>query len=189
MTDYSVPVWWPTHPLLAFIGQSVGPREYERQRPFIGPAGQQLREWLRAVGLDPDDDCYYTNVEMEFHPAEPNYAPKGKEIKAAIPLLVAQLGLVESLRGVVLIGGPASHLAFQGTMAAMQGRRGEFAGLPAWTCYHPSAALRALTIQERNRIEGLALEVLREAAAVARGEPVPEVVLPDPVYVKEVEIQ
>ena len=187
MTDHSVAVWWPSHPLLGFVGQSVGPREYERQRPFIGPAGQEIRSWLRVVGLDPDEDIFWTNVTMEFHPGEPNYVPPAKEIKAAIPELEAQMKQV-GVRGVVLVGGPASHLAFKGTMRAMQGSRGLFAGLPTWACYHPSAALRAQTLQEYNRIQGMALEVLREAASVAHGEDMPEVVLPEPVYVKGVEI-
>ena len=181
----TVAPWYPATALLLAIGQSVGPVEAARGRPFIGPAGQQLREWLAAVGLDPDRDVAYTNVVMDFDPDAPNYVPTPAEVASALPRIVEELERLPAVGAVVLLGASAAHLVAKGPIGRLVGTRHRFGSLPAWPCWHPSYYLRAANYRRRAEIEGEALAVLRQAAAAARGEPVPAVVLPTPSYVDE----
>jgi DNA polymerase len=52
------------------IGEAPGSNEEQQGIPFIGKAGKMLREtWLKFLGLNPDKDCYITNV-MKCAPRE-----------------------------------------------------------------------------------------------------------------------
>ena len=142
--------WLPESALLLVVGQSVGPKEWEQQRPFIGPAGQQLRAWLVLVGLDPDTEVAYTNVVMEYKPAEPNYEPTEEEVEEAHARIGGEMSSVvlPNLKVVVLLGRSVSHLALEGSMGSMQGKQGTVHLLPAFACYHPSFYLRGATHAE-----------------------------------------
>lgn len=190
--------WIPQAPVLAVIGQSVGPREAQVGRPFIGPAGRVLRGWLETVGLDPDQDVMYTNVEMCYHPDDPNYLPSASEVKAALPRLEAEVAACPTINGVVLVGAAASHLKFAGRMGEMHGQRREWTTydggavtvlVPVWACYHPSYYLRSRSQRERARVENECLGVLAQAAAVAQGRDVEGDTLPTPTYEEEVVIR
>lgn len=183
--DNQVAPWVPAHPLVYVVGQSVGREEARLGRPFIGPAGQVLRGWLAEVGLDPDEDVAYTNVEMTYHPDEPNYMPTKQEIAAALPRVAEEIAESPSVRAVVLVGAAAAHMVFTGTMTLMQGRRGELASLPCWATWHPSYYLRLANVKRRAEVEGEVLATLGEVAEVARGGQVREVVLPAPRVVYE----
>ena len=183
-----VAVWLPDKPVMAIVGQSIGSQEYKRGRPFIGPAGQEARGWLRVVGLDPDVDVMYTNVIMAYKPTQPNYKPTTKEIKLARPRIEGELSLAPTLRTVVLLGGPACHMVFSGTVMEMHGRRGEWAGLPVFACAHPSWVIRSLSPSVRSQRQNMCLAVMAEAAQVARGGTTGSYYLPEVCEVMEVEI-
>ena len=144
MTDNHVPPWIPGRPQLAVVGQSPGQTERRKGRPFVGPSGQLLRDLLESAGLDPDEDVAYMNVTNDFHPEEPNYNPKGKEITYArdteIPHYLEICG--DTIQAVLLLGLTASKLAFKGTMGQIEGRSTTLWGHPIFATYHPSALLR-----------------------------------------------
>jgi len=58
-----VPPEGPTTAKFVFIGEQPGRQEIAtaRRRPFIGPAGQELRNILTKMSIHPDN-CYFTNV-------------------------------------------------------------------------------------------------------------------------------
>lgn len=63
------------HAKIAVVGQAPGREEDKKARPFIGPAGKTLRNWLRAAGFHPERDVYYLNATRCIGPKDKN----GKE--------------------------------------------------------------------------------------------------------------
>ena len=211
-----VPPWIPDNPLLAVVGQSPGPVEARRSRPFVGPAGEQQRAWLRAVGLDPDEDVMWTNVHAYFHSDAPNYKPTAKEAREGYDRVREEIGTAPSVACVLLVGGPASHMVFRGNMGQMHGRQGTIViesaaeegclttqaegnvpgglfsaapsvSIPAFASYHPSFYIRQHSFKKRAEIEGQVMDVLARVVEVIKGK-APELELPEPEYVEEVTI-
>ncbi len=197
------------------VGQGPGPVEAQRSRPFVGPAGEQQRAWLRAVGLDPDDDVMWTNVYAFFRPNEPNYKPTAKESREGYARVREEIGTAPSIACVLLVGGPASHMVFKGNMGQMHGRQGAIGiesaaveagdspsgerraisarssaaapsiSIPTFACYHPSFYIRQHSFKKRAEIEGQVMDVLARVVEVIKGK-APELELPEPEYVEEV---
>lgn len=69
----------PTKAKIAIIGDSPGEAEDERGRPFVGPAGQTLRNWLSMLGFNIDRDIYFDNA-IKCHPEE-GHTISAKEIR------------------------------------------------------------------------------------------------------------
>lgn len=55
---------------IAVVGQGPGREEDKKARPFIGPAGKTLRNWLRAAGFHPERDVYYLNATRCIGPKD-----------------------------------------------------------------------------------------------------------------------
>ncbi len=55
---------------VAVVGQAPGREEDKKARPFIGPAGKTLRNWLRAAGFHPERDVYYLNATRCIGPKD-----------------------------------------------------------------------------------------------------------------------
>lgn len=68
----------PRHARIAVIGEAPGEIEDSRGRPFIGPAGVTVRNWLTKVGLNPERDVYFDNA-VKCRP-EGNKTPTPREI-------------------------------------------------------------------------------------------------------------
>jgi DNA polymerase-1 len=49
------------------VGEAPGETEVREGRPFVGPAGKMLRNFLNRAGIDPDA-CYFTNICKERPP-------------------------------------------------------------------------------------------------------------------------
>lgn len=179
-----VPPWIPPNPLLLFVGQAPAENEARIGRPFIGTDGRQLRKWIKRLGLDPDADCAYTNVVQEYRGTF-NYMPTQKEIKEAQIRLEDELPTLYShVFAVILMGGPACHTVFTGRVGQMHGRHMEWkhpnvSGPEVFACWHPGAYRNAVTPQAKREKEQDILEVLGKAVGIARGEPVPQVELPE----------
>lgn len=122
------------------VGEAPGAAEEEGGKPFIGPAGQRLRETLVRAGLDPED-AYITNV-VKCRPDQ-NHTPSrndaklcaasylSKEIDAVRPEFVLVLGNT-ALQGVA---GRSGITEYRGqTLVA-----GDRVLFPT---FHPSATLR-----------------------------------------------
>lgn len=213
--DRIVSPWVPERPLLAVVGQSPGSDEYRRGRPFIGREGKVLRGWLADVGLDPDEDVLYSNVHDVYHPDNPTYIPSTKECKEGYARLAGEFGLVSSLKCVVLLGGPASHMVFKGRMGEMHGRQSTVSvgggvlvsppgkparepggdggsspptsTIPVLACYHPGYYWHSKGAKARAVAEGEILSVLQRAVDIVHGKST-EVELPPGEYVREVVI-
>lgn len=73
---------------LMLVGEAPGKREDELGRPFVGRAGQLLREVLKRVSLT-QEDVYITNVVKCRPPGNRN--PSAEEIKKCMPYLHRQM--------------------------------------------------------------------------------------------------
>lgn len=61
---------------IMLVGEAPGAVEEKLRQPFVGPAGNVLKEILLKAGIDPDE-CYYTNLCK--------YRPPANDLSAWIP--------------------------------------------------------------------------------------------------------
>lgn len=129
----------PLNAPVMFVGEAPGYEEDRRGRPFVGPSGQILGRWFRALGVD-RGSVYVTNV-LKYRPPG-NRVPSATERHAARPLLAAEIAMVAP-NLVVLLGATALGTVFPGR--GLPGHRGRILRgnhrdyLPT---YHPAVCLR-----------------------------------------------
>jgi len=84
----------PRHAKIAVVGQAPGREEDNCGEPFVGPAGQTLRNWLIAAGFDPKKDVYYTNSTRCVGPKNADgkeRAPTADEVRNCRSFLLDEL--------------------------------------------------------------------------------------------------
>ncbi|MCX8196068.1 MAG: uracil-DNA glycosylase [Acidilobaceae archaeon] len=166
----AVPGEGPLGARVVLVGEAPGRAEDELGRPFVGPSGRLLEQLLGAAGLR-REEVYVTNVVKCRPPG--NRRPRGDEVRACLPYLLAELSALSPAL-VVALGETAGR-----TLSELLGREwrgvrrsrgiaeGELAGrrLRVAFTYHPAAALWG------KGVRALLQEDLRAVAAVARGAP------------------
>ncbi len=139
---------------LMIVGEQPGDREDLAGRPFVGPAGQLLREAMTAAAIDPAQ-VWLTNAVKHF-----KFTPRGKqrlhqspdrqEIEHCRWWLDLELGLVRPR--VTLALGASAAFALTGNAAPLGTRRGKVEtgrhDGPVLITWHPAYILR-LTDQGR----------------------------------------
>jgi len=139
----------PSSARLMLVGEQPGDQEDLAGEPFVGPAGQLLREALDAAGLDPAE-VFLTNAVKHF-----KWQPRGKRRIHERPnreeVLACRMWLDEEIAAVkpamiVALGATAAGTLL-GSAAKVTRDRGKFfpstlAPLVSLTV-HPSSILRA----------------------------------------------
>ena len=132
-----------------FVGEQPGDQEDLAGEPFVGPAGQLLRDAMREAGLDPEE-VYLTNAVKHF-----KWQPRGKrriherpnreEVLACRMWLTTEIETVKP-RLIVALGATAAG-ALLGSAAKVTRARGKFFESPlaplVSLTVHPSSILRA----------------------------------------------
>lgn len=152
------------NPRAMIIGEAPGAQETMRGRPFVGPAGQVLRQLMEVAGLSadptnsvPEDgwqpNCWLTNT-IKFRPPG-NRKPTPDEISAARPYLVREWQAIGKPRVIILVGGTAlwaitgkeqSILRAAGKMhIAMSKTDGQ--PLYVWPMVHPTFGIQNPQVQ------------------------------------------
>ena len=158
---------------LMLVGEQPGDVEDRRGRPFVGPAGNLLRELLEEVGIAAED-AYVTNAVKHFkwRPAGKRRIhdkPNASEIRACYHWLELELAAVAP-ELVVCLGATAAQAVF-GRAIRIGESRGQLhavsAGLRALVTMHPSAVLRAGAARAERRTE--LLDDLALAARLLEG--------------------
>lgn len=139
----------PTSARLLLVGEQPGDQEDLAGEPFVGPAGQLLRESLGAAGLDPAE-VFLTNAVKHF-----KWQPRGKRRIHERPnreeVLACRIWLDEEIATVkpkmIVALGATAAAALLGSAAKVTRDRGKFfssalAPLVSLTV-HPSSILRA----------------------------------------------
>ena len=161
----------PSAARVMFVGEQPGDQEDLAGEPFVGPAGQLLRESLLEAGLDPEE-VYLTNAVKHF-----KWQPRGKRRIHEKPnreeVLACRMWLTEEIetvkpRMIVALGATAAGTLL-GSAAKVTRDRAKFyestlAPLVTLTV-HPSSILRAPDSAARQAARDQFVKDLRAIAA------------------------
>jgi DNA polymerase len=144
----AVPGHGPDAARLMVVGEQPGDQEELAGRPFVGPAGQVLRDHARAAGLDLDT-ARLTNAVRHFKHVPQgkqrlHQTPTAREIDTCRWWLDAERHLVRPR--IVLALGASAARALLGRTISLQRERGRFVplddGAQLLITSHPAYLLR-----------------------------------------------
>jgi uracil-DNA glycosylase len=161
---------------LMLVGEQPGDREDIEGKPFVGPAGRELRRALEEAGIDPDD-AYVTNVVKHFKWKQGrgkrrlHQRPNAEEIGACRPWLESELAVVKPT--IVVCLGATAAKALLGSGFRVTRDRGtfvetDFAPLATATV-HPSSIIRVQDRDERQEARRELISDLKRVAARLEG--------------------
>jgi len=139
------------NPRVFIVGEAPGAQEAMARRPFIGPAGQVLRDlmdlaelWSTDSHCDPSRpaNCWLTNV-VKYRP-DKNRTPTRLEVVAARPYLVREWQAVGKPPVIVCVGATAL-MAITGRARALGtvvGNHTRIGDVHVWAMWHPAYGLR-----------------------------------------------
>lgn len=159
---------------LVLVGEQPGDEEEKRGEPFVGPAGQVLRDAVARAGID-WSKLYVTNAVKHFKyeyqgPYRLHKRPDRDEVAACRPWFQREMSLVQPK--VVLCLGSTAALSVSGRLWPVESYRGT--RLPSSSpfevrlTYHPAAILRAPAAKQALYHEDLVRD-LHAAMAAAVG--------------------
>jgi len=138
----------PLQAALMIVGEQPGDQEDEAGRPFVGPAGQLLDEYLVRAGLD-RSAAYVTNAVKHFKYVQRgkhrlHQSPQAKEIDTCRWWLEAERAIIRP-RVVLALGASAARALLGKTVSISKARGAPMAledGSHLWITAHPSYLLR-----------------------------------------------
>ena len=160
----------PERAELMIVGEQPGDQEDLAGKPFCGPAGELLNQFLEEVGLK-RDEIYLTNAVKHF-----KWTPRGKfrlhqkasgsEMHACLPWLEAEIQKVRPK--VILALGVTAATAILGRKPQISEERGKvIKNIPfaesVIISWHPSALLRSFSAHQRKEREDQFREDLKLA--------------------------
>jgi DNA polymerase len=166
----------PGRAALMLVGEQPGDEEDLAGEPFVGPAGRLLAKALGEAGIDPAK-VYVTNAVKHF-----KWEPRGKrrihktpaqrEVEACHVWLEGEIAKVRP-RVLVALGATALASLLEHRMSIRDAREQQpltlANGVRLIATYHPSAALRAPTPEQRAQTYGTLVADLRAAFALGSG--------------------
>jgi uracil-DNA glycosylase family 4 len=132
--QHGVPGEGPIDAKIMFVGQNPGSEEDQTGRPFVGRAGKYLTKTLAEYGIN-RQDVYITNIVK--HTSPKNRKPYPDEVKACLPYLIRQIGIIKP-KIIVLLGASAKETP-------------RVEGIEYFEIIHPSAAMRFTKMREKFR--------------------------------------
>ncbi|MBR2615461.1 MAG: uracil-DNA glycosylase [Clostridia bacterium] len=125
---------------ILFVGEAPGEQEDREGKPFVGPAGKLLDDYLTFLGLE-EEDYYIANI-LKCRPPR-NRDPEPGEEEACMPFLREQTQLI-SPRILVCLGRIAAQRIISPDFRITRdhGRWFEAGGMKIMATFHPSALLR-----------------------------------------------
>ena len=156
---------------ICLLGRNPGTVEDQQKRPFVGPAGRKLNQGLILAGLL-RNECYITNLVKCMTP---------KDVSPSVPCiqhcthtwLVDELQGLEKLELLIVFGNQALQCfeplgrvgMLHGTVfkTLFPGDTKDYRLIKIFVSYHPSAALRSITINtqfldDMRKLKGLLSE-------------------------------
>ncbi len=119
----AIPHWTPSS-RYAIIGEAPGANEVREQRPFIGAAGQILRENLNKAGFDSRDFLIINTVQCRPVRGNSNGKPNETQIKACQPYIRKYLKVIKPEK-ILCLGNYAKYI-FSGNLGGILRERGHF---------------------------------------------------------------
>jgi probable DNA metabolism protein len=160
---------------LMIVGEQPGLQEDIEGKPFVGPAGNVLREELKTLAVNPEN-LYLTNAVKHFKNVKVNgrqmhRSPGVKEVNACKPWLKAEIDIVKPKVILCLGVTPAKALINPGfKMTNNHGKwqaYGESSSTVITATYHPAALLRAPTEEMKEEMFKAFRHDLRTALEMA----------------------
>lgn len=144
----AVPGQGPQAAALMIVGEQPGDQEDVAGRPFVGPAGQLLDDYLQAAGID-RTSAYVTNAVKHFKfswkgKQRLHQSPTAREIDTCRWWLEGERAIVRP-RIVLALGASAARGLLGRTVSINQVRGKPIAlddGAELWVSVHPSYLLR-----------------------------------------------
>ena len=130
---------------LVFIGEGPGFNEDRLKRPFVGRAGQLLRQMIRELNFR-EEDVYITNI-IKRRPPE-NRDPLPDEIEQYKSYLAEQIKIIDPKVIVPLGRFSMNYFLPEAKISKDQGRLFRTGGRLVYPLYHPAAALRSTKVLE-----------------------------------------
>lgn len=131
-----------------FIGEAPGQNEDREKRPFVGRAGQLLRQMIRDLGWK-ESDVYITNI-VKRRPPE-NRDPLPEEIEAYKPYLSRQIEIIDPKIIVPLGRFSMNYFLPEAKISRDQGKVFNIGGHLIVPMFHPAAALRSTQVLDELR--------------------------------------
>ena len=157
----AIPHWTPDSQY-AIIGEAPGANEVREQTPFIGPAGQILKEQLWKAGFNSKDFLIINTVQCRPVRGNANGKPNETQIRACQPYLRKYLKVVNPEK-ILCLGNYAKYI-FTNSLQGILRQRGHFMDgnvgdvvYPVLFTIHPAYCIY-------NREEGI--ELLRKDIAL-----------------------
>jgi len=118
--------------------------------PFVGEAGQKLKQIIQAIGLHPDD-AYVTNV-LKSRPAD-DRSPLPTEVDICGAFLKKQIEIIEP-DVIVTLGSVATKyiLNTNNGISRVRGQWGKYKNIPVLPTFHPAYLLRNYTTEIRKQV-------------------------------------
>ena len=134
-----------------FVGEGPGYEEENQKRPFVGPSGQLLDKIIGAMGLNPAEDIYVSNI-VKYRPqmgdgtfqGQKNRKPTPDEMSAMVAYVLTEINIVRP-QAIVALGSSAAEglLGLVGSLGKMRNQFYNVADIPTMVTYHPSYLLRS----------------------------------------------
>jgi len=138
----------PSDAALMIVGEQPGDQEDRKGKPFVGPAGQLLDDYLERAGIE-RREIYVTNTVKHFKYVQRgkrriHQSPAAKEIDTCRWWIEAERAIVEP-RVILALGASAARGMLGKTVSISKARGQPIAlddGSELWVTAHPSYLLR-----------------------------------------------
>jgi len=155
-------------PLLLVVGEAPGADEDMEGRPFVGRAGQLLREVIRETGILNKRNTLISNVVMCRPPK--NKFPTDKSPKiCATKWLFQEIEMARPQRMLLLGSKALWHVAGMKGITENRGQWYNIRGVRTMATFHPSYILRCESegkVQVRREFEDDIMEVAEEIKSI-----------------------
>ena len=153
---------------LMFIGEGPGETEDQQGRPFVGRAGELLKEAFQRAGIA-REEVFITNIVKCRPPGNRN--PNQSEMDQCYPYLINQLSYVQPDLIVILGKVAAEYLLQRPVKITKEHGKLEFlpsfSGLCIMTVLHPAYVLR----NQKPEIRESFFQAIQDARNIAYGNP------------------
>jgi DNA polymerase len=129
------------------VGEAPGKKEAEAGRPFVGPAGEALRDMMREAGIDVSrvrlaNAIAFRPIEWKARALLRNRTPTQAELHAYGQSVLSDVLRVKPTVICVLGKSAANVFGISGQIYKLRKRSFGFHGTPVRVTYHPSYVLR-----------------------------------------------
>jgi DNA polymerase len=130
-----------TNPILMVIAEAPGSEEDEQGEPFVGRAGQLLRDVLRRTGVISRKNTLLSNT-LKCRPPNNKFPKDDSATICLSKWLLKEIELAKPQRMLLLGGKALEYVAGMSGITSVRGNWYDVRGIRTMSTYHPSYVLR-----------------------------------------------